>query len=210
MIGTDAIATVPIPERLDAVGWTEGPALMDSRIFVEACRTTADGRVVFSKAGGVLPFGSRLDGRFDKPGRPVEALRDVLRSIYPSLGDAPVDRIWSAPIDRSKNGLPLFGRLPTCPDILYGYGYSGSGIVLSMLGGRILSSLALDRDDEWSGSGLVRPVPRDFPPEPFRYIGGLMVRAAIERKDRLDHEGRRAGRLTETLVALKPGSYKPT
>jgi hypothetical protein len=37
-----------------------------------------------------------------------------------------------------------------------------------------------------------------------------MVRAAIGRKDRLDHEGRKPGLITRALVAFKPSSYKPS
>ena len=54
------------------------------------------------------------------------------------------------------------------------------------LGGRILAALTLELDDEWSGSALVQPLNRDFPPEPLKYFGGLIVQAAIERKDRYD------------------------
>ena len=35
------------------------------------------------------------------------------------------------------------------------------------------------------------------------------ARAAIERMDRLDHEGRAPGPITRALYALKPASYKP-
>jgi len=35
-------------------------------------------------------------------------------------------------------GLPLFGALPGNPDILYGYGFSGNGIGMTYLGGRLL------------------------------------------------------------------------
>ena len=117
---------------------------------------------------------------------------------------------WPGPIDRTRDGLPMFGALPNAPDVLYGYGYSGAGIVLSKLGSQILASLALEQDDPWTRGGLVRPVARGFPPEPIRYVGAHMVHRAIERKDRLDHEGRQAGPVTRTLLKFKPQSYKPT
>ena len=47
------------------------------------------------------------------------------------------------------------------------------------LGGRILASLAQETQDEWSGCGLVRPMGRDFPREPIRYVGGQLVRRAV-------------------------------
>lgn len=104
----------------------------------------------------------------------------------------------------------MFGRLGGHPDILFGLGYSGSGIVLSRLGSRMLASLALNQGDEWSNAGLVRKPLLGFPPEPLRYVGGHLVRRAIERQDRLEHQGRPVGPITRALVSTKPASYKPT
>lgn len=210
VICTDAVMTEPIPDRIAAAGWRDHPGLTDSRIFVEAQRTSADGRVMWTKAGGRMPFGARLDASLATPHKSVEDMRRNLGAVYPSLADAPIAGTWSGPIDRSRTGLPLFGRLPTCPDILYGYGYSGAGIVLSRLGSKVLASLALDSDDEWSNGPLVRHPDRAFPPEPLRWVGGHMVHAAIARKDRLDHEGRKTGPVTNLLLKFKPPSYKPT
>ena len=210
VICTDAVMTQPMPERIAASGWRDYPGLTDSRIFVEAQRTTADGRVMWTKAGGRLPFGARLDAALVTPHKSVAQMRALLREVYPDLADAPIAGTWSGPIDRSRTGLPLFGRLPTCPDILYGYGYSGAGLVLSRLGSKILASLALDTDDAWSSGPLVRAPDRAYPPEPIRWVGGHMVHAAIARKDRLDHEGRKTGPVTDLLLKFKPPSYKPT
>lgn len=211
VIGTDAVATEPIPELIEEAGFAKAPAINDSRIFVQFIRTTADNRVVFGKAGGALPFGAHMGADFQSPGRGIDQLRnEILRNDYPKLMKAPVSRTWSGPIDRTKSGMPFFGSLPTCPDVFYGFGYSGNGVLPSVLGGRILSSLVLGRDDEWSNCGLVRPAPYSFPPEPIRYFGGLMVRAAILRKDRLENENRSVDLLTRGLAAFAPGSFKPT
>ncbi|MEM7122672.1 MAG: FAD-binding oxidoreductase [Pseudomonadota bacterium] len=210
VICTDAAMTAPVPGALDDLGWRDGPALMDSRTFVEAYRTTRNGQVMWTKSGGAMPYGARLDPCLKSISRPLGFLRDVLRAPYPGLADQTVAGTWAGPIDRTRDGLPMFGALAAAPDILYGYGYSGAGIVFSKLGSRILASLALETDDAWSQGGLVRPVPGGFPPEPLRYVGAHMVRAAIARKDRFDHEGRDVGPITRGLLKFKPHSYKPT
>ena len=210
IIFSDAVMTEPVPDELNRLGWSGGPGLMDSRTFVEGCRNTVDGRVFFSKAGGALPYGGRMDPHMEDSYRSTETMREALRAVYPTLADRPFAGTWSGPIDRSKNGLPMFGAFPRCPDILFGYGYSGAGIVLSRMGSRILASLAMGTDDEWSNAGLVSAPKRSFPPEPFRYIGSRFVRSAIARKDRLDHEGRQVGPITNFLLRYKPASYKPT
>lgn len=39
----------------------------------------------------------------------------------------------------------------------------------TVLGGRILASLVLERKNEWSTCGLIQPLNRAFPPDPIRY-----------------------------------------
>jgi hypothetical protein len=68
-----------------------------------------------------------------------------------------------------------------------------------------MASLALRRDDEWSGCALARGVPDGrFPPEPIRYLGGQLVRRAVGRKERIETGGARPGPLTRGLASLAP------
>ena len=210
VICTDVMVTVPQPQRIEAAGWSGGPALMSAHTFTEGLRTTPDGRVLFNQAGGALAFGARIDTALARPGRSPSELRARLARRHPRLAEAPAAVQWNGPIDRSRLGVPLFGRLPTCPDVCYGFGYSGRGVLTTVLGGRILASLVRDADDEWANAGLVQPLRRDFPPEPFRYAGGVLVRGAIRRKDRRDDEGRGIDPVTRAFYRLKPGGWTGT
>ena len=210
VICTDIIVSEAQPERIDAAGWTDGPALMSAHTMTEALRTTADGRVLYNKSGGALAFGARVDAALERPGHSRSRMRALFARRHPRLAEAPTARQWNGPIDRSRLGVPLFGPLPTCPDVFYGFGYSGRGVLTTVLGGRILASLVRDADDEWANTGLVRPPGRDFPPEPFRYFGALMVRGAIRRKDRRDDERRDIDPLTHAVYHLKPGGWTGT
>ncbi len=207
---TDAAMTVPIPEKLSEIGFYNAPGFTDSRTFIESIRPTADGRVMLTKSGGWLPFGDRLDACPKHASRSEDQLRTILSAYHPALKDAEIDGTWCGPIDRTADGLPTFGKLPTCPHIIFGYGYSGAGIVPSRVGSHILASLVQDRRDEWTSCPLVRPLNRDFPNEPFRWIGGHLVKNAIERQDRFDHEGRTVGPITKFWLQFTPKSYKPS
>ncbi len=207
---TDAAMTKPIPGKLEEIGFRNAPGLTDSRTFVESCRPTADGRVMWTKSGGWLPYGDRLDACYRRTFRSEDELRDVMAAYHPSLRDVAIEGAWCGPIDRTMNGLPIFGRLPTCRDIVFGYGYSGAGVAPSRVGSHILASLVQDLDDAWTRSPLVRPLDRSFPPEPLRWIGGQFVKAAIARKDRHDHEGRDVGPIARFWLRFKPASYKPS
>ena len=54
---------------------------------------------------------------------------------------------------------------------------------------------------------LQRPPRGGLPPEPFRYAGGLIVRAAVARKEAAEDRGRRPGRLTTSMASLDPTSF---
>jgi len=210
VICTDAMVSAPQTDRIEDAGWTDGPALMSAHTFTEGLRTTADGRVLYNKAGGALVFGGQVDAGLARPGHSRDAMRALFARRHPRLAEAPTAQSWNGAIDRSRLGLPLFGRLPNCPDVFYGFGYSGRGVLTTVLGGRILASLVRDADDEWANAGLVRPLHRDFPPEPLRYFGAVFVRGAIRRKDRLDDEGRRLDPVTRAFYSLKPGGWTGT
>ena len=209
VIGSDIVATAPIPDRLSEIGWTDGLSVSDSRLLVHYYRTTDDGRIAFGKGGGALALGRTVGGSFEgASGRAAEVERHF-RATFPRLADVGVERSWTGPIDRTRSGLPFFGPLDGRPDVLVGVGYSGNGVGPSYLGGRILASLALGRDDEWSGFPLVGWPAGTFPPEPFRWTGGHLVRSAIARKERLDDLARPVGRLTRVLVRLAPAGLVP-
>ena len=211
VVASDIVATAPARARLAAIGWGDGMAISDSRMLVHYYRTTTDGRVVFGKGGmnGLLPFGGRVGAVFDGPSRIAGEVERWFRRTYPALDDVPIESSWTGPIDRSKAGLPFFGPIDDRGDVLTGVGYSGNGVGPCHTGGRILASLALERRDEWSECGLVRPLTRDFPREPIRYVGGQLVRRAVARKDAAADRGGASGPITEFLASQAPAGLSP-
>ncbi|MBX3566540.1 MAG: FAD-dependent oxidoreductase [Rhizobiaceae bacterium] len=210
IISSDDAASKPMPEMLDKAGYRRGPLMIDSRVFVSGWRVTRDDRLVVGVTGGHIGFGGVIDARFHRPSPRLGDMRRALRAGHPALADFPEEGSWNGPIDRTASGLPLFGALPASPNVLYGYGFSGNGIGMSFIGGRILSALALGIADEWAGSALVRPVTRGFPPEPLRFVGAHFVRGAVRRRDELEHAKRKPGPLTAWLAGLAPSGVTPS
>jgi glycine/D-amino acid oxidase-like deaminating enzyme len=209
VIASDMVATEPVPARLEEIGLVDGIAISDSRLLVNYWRTTLDGRIAFGAGGGALARGGRIGREFEGASPRAADVAARFRSLYPALADVPVPASWTGPIDRSKNGLPFFGRLGGRPDLVYGAGYSGNGVGPAYLGGRILASLALGLDDEWSGSALARGARGGFPPEPIRYPGGMLVRAAVARKEKAEDAGRKPGRVVSAVAGLAPAGLVP-
>lgn len=202
------VATAPIPDRLESIGWTGGEAITDSQLMVDYYRTTKDGRIAFGKGTGMISYGSKIDSSYDHNPKLSEDTEKDFRRTYPQLKDVPITHSWSGPIDRTYDSLPVFGHLNGTPHIVYGIGWSGNGVGPSRLGGRILASLAQGRDDEWSRCGLVGREPKRFPPEPFRFFGGLMVRSAVQRKEAAESVDAAPGWLDRMLAGLAPSGLE--
>lgn len=205
VIASDDAVTGPVPDLLDKVGYRRRPLMGDSQTFVTGFRTTANDRFQPGVTGGLLGYGALSGNRFEGRSFREKAIRDCVRRGFPALADLPFVDSWYGPIDRTRSGLPLFGALPGSPNIFYGYGFSGNGVATTSVTAKILAALALRVTDEWSSCGLIRSPERWLPPEPVRFLGSHLVRAAIRRKDRLENENRTPGPLVRALAALAPG-----
>ena len=209
IISSDIVATVPMPDRLAEIGWTRHECISDSRLMISYYRTTDDGRVVFGKGGWGIALGDRIGPRFDRDEGRARQVAHSFHEIYPMLADVPIATDWCGPIDRTRTGLPIFGHLGGRSHIVYGVGFSGNGVAPAVVGGRILSSLALGIADEWSACGLVDGRQGRFPPDPVRFLGAHVVREAVARKEEAEMEGREPNRLAVALASLAPAGMIP-
>jgi putative aminophosphonate oxidoreductase len=208
VISSDIVSTGPIPERLAQIGWSGGESITDSQMMVCYYRTTRDGRIVFGKGGWGIVYGSAIGPNLDRDERRAALVEADFRRYYPMLSDVPIAADWCGPIDRTMDGLPLIGRLGGRENIVYGIGWSGNGVGPSVVGGKILASLALGANDIWSNSPLVDRPYRKFPPEPIRFVGGQLVRGAVIRKERAEGADRSPAWLDVTLSRLAPAGLE--
>ncbi len=206
-VSSDMVATAPMPEKLAESGWTGGEAISDCRLLVHYYRPTKDGRVAFGRGGGRLAFGGRVNSNFDHNGRQTRELEEELVKLVPAAEGVPVTHAWGGPIDRTADGFPIVGSLPGRAQIVYGTGYSGNGVAPSLTIAKMLASSALRRDDEWAGSPLNCGVCGKFPPEPIRFVGGLVVRQAVRRKESREDRGKGVDPVTKTVAGLAPQGF---
>lgn len=202
---SDIIATAAGVASRAGSSLAGGIGISDSRRLILYWRSTPDGRIVFGKGGGWMSIDNRVDARFTGASALAASVESRFRRLYPDLRDAPIERSWNGPIDYSSTGLPYFGPLDRSrEDVLVAIGYSGMGVVQSVLGGRILASLILGTDDEYASLPVTRPWPVTLPPEPFRSLGAPLVKAAVTRQElSLDAEAT-PGRLVRLLAGLDP------
>jgi glycine/D-amino acid oxidase-like deaminating enzyme len=193
------VLTEPVPDVLEEIGWTGHEGVLDFRTLLHYFRTTEDGRIAFGWGGGRM--GTRLWARGVTevdPAMAAAAARTLVR-FFPQLRGRTITHAWGGPIDVSSTRLPHFRSFG---NIVTGFGFTGNGVAPSYLGGQILSRMALDRRDDFTRLLLVDQEAKRFPPEPFRFVGGSAIRAAMVRQDRADDAGVGAGAVTRLVASL--------
>jgi glycine/D-amino acid oxidase-like deaminating enzyme len=191
------VLTEPVPDVLEALGWTGGECITDARTFVHYFRTTRDGRIAFGWGGGRLAPGARLNGRVEVDPSVAGETQRHLVDMFPALEGRAITHAWGGPIDVSPSHLPQFGTLEDAP-VHYAFGFTGNGVGPSHLAGRVLAALA---SGERTDLAVVDPEPARVPPEPLAFAGGMLVRRAFLRKERLEVAGRRVDPLTRAVAA---------
>ncbi len=66
----------------------------------------------------------------------------------------------------------------------------------------MLARLALDQRDALTNLPIVEPPVLRVPPEPFRFVGGTIIRAGIERKERAEEAGRTADPVSRAVARV--------
>jgi glycine/D-amino acid oxidase-like deaminating enzyme len=195
------VLTEPVPELLEEIGWTGGECITDGRAMVHYMRTTPDGRIAFGWGGGHIACGARLGGRTELDPGIVDRVAADLRSFFPGLEGRRITHAWGGPIDVSPTHLPVVA--PIRSDRVHAaFGYTGNGVGPSMMVGRTLASLALDRRDEHSGLPIVEPESRRVPSGVASWLGGNAIRAGLVAKEGAEERGDVAGPVSRALAAI--------
>jgi gamma-glutamylputrescine oxidase len=122
------LATEPLGEAMATRLLPANVAVCDMKFVLNYFRRTADHRLLF---GGGLAYSGR-----DTPGATRRLWRAAL-AVFPELAGARMDFAWSGHTALTVNRLPHLGRLG--PATLFAHGYSGHGITLSGLAGRLMA-----------------------------------------------------------------------
>jgi gamma-glutamylputrescine oxidase len=130
-------ATAPMPASVSPQILPRDEAVADTRHVLDYYRKSADGRLLF--AGREAYFGM--------PKNIAALVRPRLLRVFPQLADFPIEYAWSGTVGITLTRMPHFGKLTE--RILFGYGYSGQGVALATLGGRLLAEAALGREERF-------------------------------------------------------------
>ncbi|QGM81391.1 NAD(P)/FAD-dependent oxidoreductase [Otariodibacter oris] len=126
------IATEPLKQDVADTIINNGMSVCDNNILLDYYRLSADNRLL---------FGSDSSNNTNM----IEKMRRNMLDIFPQLESVKIDYGWGGPIDMTLNASPHFGRIQ--PNIYFAQGFSGHGVALTGLAGRILAE-AIEGNDE--------------------------------------------------------------
>ncbi|MFI5183858.1 MAG: NAD(P)/FAD-dependent oxidoreductase [Vicinamibacteria bacterium] len=163
--------TPPLQDALvEKIGWRSRLPFSDSRTLVHYLGITPDNRIHIGGGRAEYSFGDGLRDRGDQRSHDRELRQELLR-IFPALADVPFDKTWSGVVDVSLDFSPAVGQTGSHGRVYYGIGYSGHGVNLSSLFGRIIADLEGSDGDRWKGLPFVNHSLPYLPNEPFRWLG---------------------------------------
>ncbi|RUX22422.1 FAD-dependent oxidoreductase, partial [Mesorhizobium sp. M7A.F.Ca.US.011.01.1.1] len=173
------VMSKPNDLALDRINYREARGIADLRMFTHYFRRTRDGRILMGSGSGPIAYGkSHSDQALRNDPRSAERAAVGLARFFPEVAKSGIEGSWGWPIEVASDRLPYFGTV-SGTRIHYGSGYSGHGVNATCIAGECLTSRVLNRKDQWLHSPFCHRDPLRFPPEPFRFMGGRLIRNAI-------------------------------
>jgi glycine/D-amino acid oxidase-like deaminating enzyme len=165
------------------IGWSGRQGYTDKRRVHNYVRLT----------GKRILFGGRVRYHFglESPRRIADRfseLKTELLATFPSLKNVAITHRWCGPVAITWRRAPEIGRTGRNRRAFYALGYSGMGVSLATLSGRVLADLIEGREAPWKNLLYLHDSVAPLPPEPFRYLGfqgGYLGMRFLDFLDRL-------------------------
>ena len=133
------IATEPLGENKAKEIIKNNYAVSDTRFLIDYYRFSEDWRMIF---GG----GETYTGKFVNNSKNFVLKR--MLNVFPMLNKYKIEYSWGGTLAITVNRLPCFGSLMN-DKIIYAHGYSGHGLALSILAGKLISEKISGNDERF-------------------------------------------------------------
>jgi len=194
------IATEPLPPEVwDEIGLRRRETFADLRHMRIYGQRTADDRLAFGGRGAPYHFASRTRPEFDRDDRVHSLLREVLVDLFPPVAGHEVTHRWGGALGVPRDWHASVGFDPP-RGFAWGGGYVGDGVATSNLAGRTLAQLITGRAGELTELPWVGHRPRDWEPEPLRWLGVNGGRLLLTYADRAEARSGRPARSAKAFA----------
>ena len=144
------VATEPLSTEQASELIRDDVAVYDSKFCLDYYRLSADKRLLFGGGEAYIP---NLN---------IDVARTMKRriiAVYPQLTNIRIDYAWRGKIAITTSRLPSIGRL--YPDVYYAQGFSGHGVALTNMVGKILADTIAGTAEQFDVLASIphRPIP---------------------------------------------------
>jgi gamma-glutamylputrescine oxidase len=129
-VGTYIVTTDPVNPDLARRLIPSNAAVCDNNFVLDYFRFTADHRML---------YGGRVSYSTATPANLAHSMQARMVGTFPALANQRIEYAWGGFVDISMNRAPDFGRLDAHPSIYYLQGFSGHGLALTGLAGRVVA-----------------------------------------------------------------------
>ena len=169
------LATAPIPEAdWQRIGFSGWDSFSDDRDRIAYATRTPGGRLLLGGGGNpayTYGYGGRVVTSARASARAQPFMQRVLSRYFPALAEAMVEQRWSGVLGITLDRQPSIGAGLVAPNVLHALGYSGHGVALGLLAGRVLADLYVGHHDPWRDLAFYNKRLLPIPPEPLRWLG---------------------------------------
>jgi gamma-glutamylputrescine oxidase len=179
-VGTYIVASKPVDPELARSLIPSRAAVCDTNFVLDYFRPTPDHRML---------YGGRVSYSTSTPVNLAASMQRRMARSFPQLKDTAVEFSWGGFVDISMNRAPDFGRLPTegagtaskphHDNIYYLQGFSGHGLALTGLAGRLVAEAIDGHASRFDTFAKLRH--RPFPGGPLLRTPALVMGMAYYR-----------------------------
>ena len=164
------IATEPLGKERARELIRHDEAVADENFVVDYFRLSADHRLL---------FGGRCSYSGWHPQNLAAYMRPRMLKVYPQLADVAIEHAWGGHIGITFNRLPDAGITGEAGNIWHAQGYSGHGVALSGMMGKLMAGSILGTDERFELFARIphMPFPGGVLARPAHTLGMLYYRA---------------------------------
>jgi len=173
------LATSPLAdEEWERIGWGRWDGFTDDLDRIAyACRTPG-GRLLFG-GGGNAAYSYRPGGAPAATpraeARAIPFMHGVLTRYFPGVADAKLEQRWAGLLGLTLDRVCSMGVGGRHRNVYHALGYSGHGVALALLAGRVLADLYEGNHEAWREQPFYQKRLTPFPPEPLLWLGYQVI-----------------------------------
>jgi gamma-glutamylputrescine oxidase len=184
-------ATAPLtPEQQAEIGWHQAAAYADDVNRISYSSRTPEGHIIFgggSNSSYAYLFNNRtaFAGSPDSTRRGFDAMHKTMVGYLPKSYDLPIAYRWTGTLAITLKRNCSMGVMGENRNVFFALGYSGHGVTMANLAGKILTDIYSGNDQQWRDLPFYQARFAPIPLDPFRWLGYQLFTRLTGRSPRI-------------------------